>query len=404
MVCFFAAIPLYLYNSNNNVRVADPASGPTQQQPYDSFPETGFDSAVPESSNNEIMPADHQPLIGNQSVDPNPAASTLDNSAELIKKGEEELNKGRFGAALKVFLEASEKNQYALLGAGLSSYMLRDYEKAVVYLETSPEADGGFLKNKFLSYAYYRTDQIAKSMTSAQKALSVKNDPELKSFLARLQKESDTYKRYIDESTSHFKVIFDGYEHGSISRVVLRHLDDAYRKISNETGYFPVGSVEVVLYTGQDFFDITQAPQWAGGLFDGRIKIPVRGAEYNDALLRRVLFHEYVHSVVWSITRRCPLWINEGLAEYFSRKYPEKVGQIIPLENLEKSFAWLQGQHVPLAYVQSYSAVSDLIDKYGMSMIVDMLRNFEKHGDIEQAFRDSFGISYTEFISSWGRR
>ncbi|MBN2655223.1 MAG: hypothetical protein JXR79_08970 [Nitrospirae bacterium] len=404
LLCFLAVIPLYLNKSKvsiqSDVQIPDAASQQDQVQQAEAEPE--FSDS--EKKDIEITPSISKVLIDKRAAAPSSMSPAPDNSLELMQRGWNELNKGRYENSLKLFLEASSKNRSALIGAGISSFMIRDYEKAVTYLEPATDIDDGFLRNKFLSFAYYRTDDIKKSIASAQKALSIKNDPELKRFLARLHKETNTHNRYLDESASRFKVMFDGYEHGQISRVVLGHLDDAYRKISNDTGYFPEGVVEVILYTGQDFFDITQAPQWAGGLFDGRIKIPVRGAEYNDALLRTVLTHEYVHAVVWSITRNCPLWINEGLAEYFSRKYPKKVGQIIPLKNLEKSFAWLQGQHVLLAYVQSYSAVSDMADKYGMVRIMDMLRSFEKSGDIEQAFKDSFAITYSEFINSWGRK
>ncbi|MCE5313263.1 MAG: hypothetical protein LLF86_08960 [Nitrospiraceae bacterium] len=404
LLCFLAVLPLYLFGTK---KTADTTAADVKQS-ADVLP---VEPSIPaEAANSALQPTvpvsipslpDNAPA--SDPVKRKSPAAEPDNSLELIAKAQEELNRGRFDSSLKLFLEASRKNRSALLGAGISSFMLRDYEKAIEYLESAPDVDGGFMRNKFLSYAYYRVNNIPKSISSAEKGLAVKNDPELRAFLNRLHKETATHKRYIDESASRFKVIFDGYEHGKISRVVLNHLDDAYRKVGSETGYFPEQTVEVILYTGKDFFDVTQAPEWSGGLFDGRIKIPVKGAEHNDTLLRTVLFHEYVHAVIWSITRRCPLWINEGLAEYFSRSHPKKVRQIIPLKNLEHSFSWLSGQFVGLAYVQSWSAVSDMVDKYGHARMMDMLRSYAKNSDIEQAFSSSFGITYSDFISSWGK-
>lgn len=402
LLCFVAALPLYLLNTKKPApsieSVADNQLKASADEPAAS---KDVAAVLPDESATAAMPTLTEAVPEMQRKPGLP--SEPDNSHELIAKAQEELNRGRFDNSLKLFLEASRKSSSAYLGAGISSFMLRDYENAVRYLESAPEHDGGFLKNKFLSFAYYRTDNIQKSISSAEKGLAAKNDPELSAFLSRLHKETATHKRYIDESASRFKVIFDGYEHGSISRVVLNHLDDAYRMVGSETGYFPDQTVEVILYTGKDFFDVTQAPQWSGGLFDGRIKMPVKGAEQNNTLLRTVLFHEYVHAVVWSITRRCPLWINEGLAEYFSRKHPRKVGQVIPLKYMERSFVGLSGPYVGLAYVQSWSAVSYMVDKYGLSRVMDMLRALGRNEDIEQAFYSAFGITYSEFVSTWGK-
>jgi len=402
LLCFVAALPLYLLNTKKPAPSTESvADNQLKTSADESAASKDVAAVLPDESATAAMPTLTEAVPEMQRKPGLP--SEPDNSLALMIKAQEELNKGRFESSLKLFLEASRKNNSAYLGAGISSFMLRDYENAVRYLESAPEHDGGFLKNKFLSFAYYRTDNIQKSISSAEKGLAAKNDPELSAFLSRLHKETATHKRYIDESASRFKVIFDGYEHGSISRVVLNHLDDAYRMVGSETGYFPDQTVEVILYTGKDFFDVTQAPQWSGGLFDGRIKMPVKGAEQNNTLLRTVLFHEYVHAVVWSITRRCPLWINEGLAEYFSRKHPRKVGQVIPLKYMERSFVGLSGPYVGLAYVQSWSAVSYMVDKYGLSRVMDMLRALGRNEDIEQAFYSAFGITYSEFVSTWGK-
>ena len=33
----------------------------------------------------------------------------------------------------------------------------------------------------------------------------------------------------------------------------------------------------MVLYSKEQFRDVTQSPSWAGGLYDGRIRLPVAG-------------------------------------------------------------------------------------------------------------------------------
>ena len=57
-----------------------------------------------------------------------------------------------------------------------------------------------------------------------------------------------------------------------------------------------------VLYTKQEFRDITLAPSWAGGLNDGRIRVPVEGLNSVTPELSRVLKHELTHSFVYQMS------------------------------------------------------------------------------------------------------
>jgi len=84
-------------------------------------------------------------------------------------------------------------------------------------------------------------------------------------------------------------------------------------------------------------------------------------------------FHEYIHSLIHSITKSCPLWIHEGLAEYFSKGPSQRVGQVIPLNYLEKSFSGLSGKGISLAYIESHSAISYLMDRYRADRMKNML-------------------------------
>jgi hypothetical protein len=256
---------------------------------------------------------------------------------------------------------------------------------------------------KILAFIYYKKDDAEKALMHAETALSVLKDPELQQLQARLRNEKSTEERQVNESTTHFKVSFDGYEHGDLSRKVIDILEDAYRTIGKEMDYFPSQPVSVVLYTNQDFYDITQSPQWSGGIFDGKIRIPIRGVESREGELRKVLFHEYTHAVVHSLTPLCPLWVNEGLAEYFSTNSGKRIGQLLPLTSLEASFSGLRPENIRTAYWESYSAVSYLIERYGLHRIKQFLLALPKRSDLNQAFEDAFSMSYRDFTSSWGK-
>jgi len=339
--------------------------------------------------------------LGTPSFAGNPHAVPGNN--ELALKASSKFSTGDYESAAGLFKELAETDKSAFTAVGMSYFKLGNHAVAVEYFQKALESDGNnFVAHKALAFSYYQLDRLDNSLEHAGKGLAIHPDSELQTFMDRLRKESRSQRNFIEESTGHFKVLYDGYEHGKIARVVIGILEDAYRFVGKELNHFPANSVTVILNTNNDFFDTTGAPHWTGGLYDGKIRIPVRGAERQGEVLRKVLFHEYTHAVVHSITPRCPLWINEGLAEYFSTSYPRKIGQLIPLRNIENSFSGLSATNARIAYHESYSAVSYLIEKYGLYRMKEMLESLSKGTDINQAFRNAFSKTYSDFITEWG--
>ena len=75
------------------------------------------------------------------------------------------------------------------------------------------------------------------------------------------------------------------------------------------------------LYTGQAFFDVTQAPSWTGAVNDGKLRIPIEGVGSITPELAHVLKHELAHSFINQISAgRCPQWLHEGIAQALEPK------------------------------------------------------------------------------------
>lgn len=100
--------------------------------------------------------------------------------------------------------------------------------------------------------------------------------------------------------------------------MVIQLLEQAYQEIGRTFSYYPDRTILAVLYTDQQFRDVTQSPAWTKALFDGKIHLPIGGPIENEALLKKVVYHEYTHALVHQLSRgKTPTWLNEGLALYF---------------------------------------------------------------------------------------
>ena len=171
----------------------------------------------------------------------------------------------------------------------------------------------------------------------------------------------------------------------------------------------------MVLYTQQDFHNITQTPGWAGAAYDGRIKLPVRGLQADDAQLTRVVRHEYAHSLITQLSNgRTPVWLNEGLAVWAEETEEgerqawaeEKIAgqELFTLEQLTNSFVQLPVGRAEVAYAQSYLAVRALVDQYGARKIPPLLSNLAKSRNLNEAFAATYPGDLASFEERFLRR
>jgi hypothetical protein len=219
----------------------------------------------------------------------------------------------------------------------------------------------------------------------------------------KLRREIQVQRNYDNARTSHFTVLFDGYEHGEMKVAVLDILKDAYAGVGKALNHFPSEPITVILYTGKDFSDITRAPDWAGGMFgmsDGKIRLPVQGAEGQERMLRRVVTHEYVHALLHSLAPATPLWLHEGLAQYLSGDRAVNVAQVIPLPMLAGGFPG-DARAAYAAYMVSLQAVSDLVDERGMPPLRRLLGELGAGKGMEEAFAAAYGLPFSRWARQW---
>jgi tetratricopeptide (TPR) repeat protein len=208
-----------------------------------------------------------------------------------------------------------------------------------------------------------------------------------------------------------FRLSYDGGVNEPMGTAVLDALGKAYDEYSQRFGFRPDEPVTVVLQTEAAFQD-GHTPEWAAGLNDGTIRVPVRGLDRPTGSLLRVLRHELAHSFITARTGgNCPTWLQEGVSQFLEGGDPARddatlvplarQGQLLPLLSLEGPFQTLPPADVTVAYAESLSAVAHIIRKRGEAGIVRLVLALSDGLPSEEALPVALALSYPEFQRSW---
>ncbi len=338
--------------------------------------------------------------------------------AGYLRTGMEQMKAGNYEAARDSFEQALRysENWQARLGLGVAYYQLRDDNAAERELRKSTKLNPRNAEPyQWLGELYYRKDDLETAVLNWEKAVELNpGAAALRARLERIKKEHRTEKDFNRDVTSHFLIKYEGREKIEAGKIVLRILEDAYGVEGRALSYYPDREIQVILYSDRQFQEVTDAPGWSGGLYDGKIRVPIGGIEQETPGLRRILFHEYTHAVVRSITPRCPTWLNEGLAQYFEGREVDsqrrdllrriaQAGKLPPLSNLEGSFMGLDNNQAAFAYLFSLSSVRYMIDSFGMYRVKSVLDELAVGSNTAKALSNGITVSYEEFERGWKR-
>ena len=296
-------------------------------------------------------------------------------------------------------------------GAASAAYALGRRGAAMSSLKKAVDLDPEFVEAlAMLAQVAYEDGDASLAIRSIEKAASLRpRDGRLTDQLERWRHESSVHSSYLEKSAGHFRILYEGGAQQSIGDRVARVLESGYSRIGRTLNSYPSETLTVILYTNREFQDITRSPSWAGGGYDGRIRVAV-GGELRPDDLDRVVTHELVHAIVASAApRRVPAWLNEGLATYLEssdRSWVPAVlhnaGTVVPLADLANGFSGLDEQRALVAYAESAVAAEILCAKLG-SNIAGFLQMVGNGSAVDEALL-SFQVQPDAFHSEWRRR
>jgi hypothetical protein len=218
-------------------------------------------------------------------------------------------------------------------------------------------------------------------------------------------RDESLHRDFLQTSDAHFTMLFEGPEDYALAGRAMTALDSAYFRIGSTLGTYPDDPITVVLYTEQTFRDITRAPAWAAAAYDGKIRVPIRGALAHPEELDRVLSHEVAHAFVHTIAPRgVPTWLSEGIAMFFEpgggQRADERLTRStrrLPFARLSRQFGSLSPADAELAYAQSAVITRHLFAEGGGWGVQALLRDLSDGVSFPEAYERHIHLPFREF-------
>ncbi|GAB7027293.1 peptidase MA family metallohydrolase [Geotalea toluenoxydans] len=334
--------------------------------------------------------------------------------------GKKELENNRYLEAAENFDHARElspgNSTYGMM-RGIAFYLAKNYDASKFELRRAID-DGNRTTDiyYFLGRAHYDSGELESAVETLVKAQELEpGNKVVAELLEKIRREVAVESKMGKGHSSKFEISYDTEATSSLADAVLDALETAYNQVGSDLDYFPSARIPVILYTKKDYRLVTSSPEWSGGLYDGKIRLPIGGAAELTPQLRAILFHEYTHVVVNELARgNVPTWLNEGLAEYEGRREynppmaelggAAKIGSYLPFSSLEGSFGGLSSKQASLAYQQSYSLVNYMIGAYGWFNVKEILVNLGRRIPVDAALSKALGgfaMDYAGMVREW---
>jgi hypothetical protein len=172
--------------------------------------------------------------------------------------------------------------------------------------------------------------------------------------------------------------------------------------VSYQLGCRASEKVTAVAQSRESYFASTQAAEWSGGLYDGRIHVPVTESRQVSAKTRKTFAHELVHACLHELGQ-WPSWLHEGLAQKYSgdampaeaRSAMETMrkAKVLPkLSQLGQNWSRMSSQHAMVAYTLAFYAAEKLLEMKASTGLGNVLRNPGGFSVLEKELEQALGL------------
>jgi tetratricopeptide (TPR) repeat protein len=258
---------------------------------------------------------------------------------------------------------------------------------AMLEIEIQKRRDPALLS--MAGVAAWRADEAKRALEYWRESLDLAPNPDLANLYKRVEKEQ-THDQS-GEKLYGVRVVLR-YDRDTVpvetARGMVGAVDSAYARVSQQLGCYAEEKIVTIVQSRDAYKKATDAAEWSGGQYDGRIRVPVMSGQQMDARQEQVLAHETTHACM-AMLGEWPSWLQEGMAQKLSGETlpPEararlaelaKAGQLPKLEALRRGWSGLDGQSARLAYALALEAVDALYDNFGTDGVRNLMRNPER--------------------------
>jgi tetratricopeptide (TPR) repeat protein len=339
-------------------------------------------------------------------------------TSDALDKGFQALQGGDAARADAIFREGltrRPRDPQLLFGEGIAAHLQGQDQEAISFLKQALQIEPGLSPAAaLLGELLYRQGDLDLAIKMYERALPGAPPSVAVAMRGRLsawRDEASLPQNREAIKDDRFTISFDGPVQQKLADRAVSVLGASFWRIGKVLGAYPSAPINVVLYSEQQFHDITGAPEWANGGFDGQIRMPVRGATQNLAEFDRVLAHELTHAMLKSIvSRNLPAWLNEGLAMYFegrdaalSERRLAAARLFVPLASLRTSFSRLNTAQAVVAYDESAFVTRALVDRIGPSGLGQLLQDLSDGQTVDQSI-ERFGFTFAAWQSDLEQR
>ena len=237
----------------------------------------------------------------------------------------------------------------------------------------------------FAGIAAYKADELPKAIGYLRDSLAARPDASIERFLKNVERENAESAGSAKLVSTRFLLRYDArLIAADDARALIGVLEQEYSRVAGPLGCRVDDKLVAILLTREAYLKTTDAAEWSGGSFDGRMKVAVIEKPIGERT-RRTLAHEMVHACLAS-TGEWPAWLHEGLAQKYSGEvrpdaWRERVhqmakgGQLPHLERMSQTWSRMSNDHAAIAYTMALEAVNTIFAAYGEQGVSNLIRN-----------------------------
>ncbi len=283
---------------------------------------------------------------------------------------------------------------------------------AEFYLLRSLKTHPSFEAYSLLGDVYYQEQKLPQAQGAWQGALSFKKTPELAKKLERLAKEIPVEESLEEFETEHFIIRWNKTGSKDPQEALGKTLEMSFQELERDLAVDPGGKIVVLFYDPEQFYTLNDAPHWAGGFYDGKMRLPYASGAW-ERNYKKVVAHELTHAFIAALSRgNCPIWLNEGLAQVEENKIEpvsltiflaaKANGALFSLEEMNRAPEKLTDPlEIAIFYQEAFLLAKYLVDQYGWEAVSHLLGRLGRGTPFPQAFFEMTRKDFRHFEIEW---